>query len=416
MVLFAPVDQRNKRTRILSICRKFNLRILFRKNIMPYPIYRMFLVLERLSQRLIGYRVKAAREAVSWTQERLAAALDLKDRQSVSGIENGKRALRPDELVLLSDILEKDVEYFLDPFAVAGEAQFSWRASPGLAEQCLDDFELRAGRWIGLLRWLRESERAQSSPLKHSLRLTTQSSFEDAIERAESLVGTLELGRVPAENLVERIEQDLDCPVLFVDAIETPDGDSISGATCHLQEFGVILINRNESEARRFYDLAHELFHILTCDAMKPDHRESNSFEERGRTKRIEQLANNFAAALLMPTDSLEQLIDRRRTTEVVHLTDVAGELRVAPTALSWRLYNLKWISDDTREALTHQRQRPSVSGTPRRFSPSFIDMLHRAIDRGRLSARKAAKAMGMTLSQLVDLFAEHSLAAPFEL
>jgi antitoxin component of RelBE/YafQ-DinJ toxin-antitoxin module len=42
--------------------------------------------------------------------------------------------------------------------------------------------------------------------------------------------------------------------------------------------------------------------------------------------------------------------------------------------------------------------------------------MLHRAIDHGRLSARKAAKAMGMSLTQLVDLFAEHSLAAPYEL
>jgi hypothetical protein len=42
--------------------------------------------------------------------------------------------------------------------------------------------------------------------------------------------------------------------------------------------------------------------------------------------------------------------------------------------------------------------------------------MLHRAIDRGHLSARKAAKAMGTTLTQLVDLFAEHSLPSPFEL
>jgi len=203
-------------------------------------------MLGQISQRLIGYRVKAAREAVGWTQDRLAKAMDLKDRQSVSDIENGKRALKPDELVLLADTLDRELDFFLNPFQVAGEAQFSWRASPGLAEDSLDGFELRAGQWIGLLRWLRENEQDRSNPLKHTLRLTTQSSYEDAIVRAESLGEALDLGVVPAERLAEKIEQELDIPVLYVDTIETPEGDSISGATCHLQEMSMILINRNE--------------------------------------------------------------------------------------------------------------------------------------------------------------------------
>ena len=43
-------------------------------------------MLEQLSQRLIGYRVKAAREAAGWTQDRLAEVMGLKDRQSILGI------------------------------------------------------------------------------------------------------------------------------------------------------------------------------------------------------------------------------------------------------------------------------------------------------------------------------------------
>lgn len=373
-------------------------------------------MLERISQKLIGYRVKAAREAKGWTQDELTQGLGLNDRQSVSDIENGKRALKPDEMLTLSDLLDREIEFFIDPFAIAGEAQFSWRATPALPEDSLDGFELKAGQWIGLLRWLREQQDGKKNPLKHSLRLTAQSTFEDAIARAEALVAALDLGKVPAERLIEHVEQDLDIPVLFVDTIETPQGESISGATCHLQDLGVILVNRNESETRRFFDLAHELFHALTWDAMKPDHRESNSAEERGRTKRIEQLANNFAAALLMPSSSLEELIDQRRSTDVTHLADVAAELRVAPSALAWRLYNMKRIDEDARDALVHERQRASLAGTPKRFSRTFVTMLHRAIDRGQLSARKAAKAMGMNLTLLSELFAEHSLPAPFEL
>ncbi len=56
---------------------------------------------EEISQKLIGYRVKAAREAKHWTQDRLTRELGLNDRQSVSDIENGKRALKPEEMLAL---------------------------------------------------------------------------------------------------------------------------------------------------------------------------------------------------------------------------------------------------------------------------------------------------------------------------
>lgn len=371
---------------------------------------------ERISQKLIGYRVKAARVAAGWTQDQLTQGLGLNDRQSVSDIENGKRAIKSDELLALSDLLNRDIEFFIDPFAVAGEAQFSWRAAPEVPEDGLDGFELKAGQWIGLLRWLREQQDSKASVLKRALRLSAQSTFEDAQERAESLAAELELGVFPAETLIDKIERELDIPVLFVDTIQTEDGHSISGATCHLEEMGVILINRNETEARRYYDLAHELFHVLTWDAMKPDHRESNSVEERTKGKRLEQLANNFAAALLMPRASLDKLIDFDRIDDIPHLCEVATLLRVAPTALAWRLLNLKLIAEDTCRSLRQERQRASMSGPPKRFSPTFVRMLHEVLEKGRLSARKAAKGTGLGLSALTELFAQYDLAPPFEL
>jgi Zn-dependent peptidase ImmA (M78 family)/transcriptional regulator with XRE-family HTH domain len=372
-------------------------------------------MLEKISQKLIGYRVKAAREAKGWTQDQLTQGLSLNDRQSVSDIENGKRALKPDEMLALSELLDRDIEFFIDPFAVAGEAQFSWRAAPEMPEDSLDGFELKAGQWIGLLRWLREQQDSRASVLKRALRLSSQSAYEDAQERAESLVAELDLGVIPAEGLIDKIERELDIPVLFVDMVDA-DGQSISGATCHLEEMGVILINRNESEARRFFDLAHELFHALTWDAMRPDHRESNSLGERIKGKRIEQLADNFAAALLMPKASLDKLIDRNCLDDIAHLCEVAALLRVSPVTLAWRLYNLKLIGDDMRRNLAQEKQRPSVSGPPKRFSLTFVKMLHEALENGRLSARKAAKATGLGLGGLTELFAQYDLTSPFEL
>ena len=371
------------------------------------------------SRKLIGCRVKAARELRDWSQEQLAKQFGFNDRQTISDIENGKRAVKTDELLRLAELLNQDIEFFIDPFAVAGEANFSWRAAPEIPEDILNGFEQKMGQLIGLLRWLREQKGSRASVLQHTLRLSAKSSFEDAQKRAESLVTELDLGVIPAEKLVSKIEYELDIPVLFVDAVEVCGGKSISGATCHLVgEMSVILINRNESEARRFFDAAHELFHALTWDAMKPDYRESNSIEARNKDKpkRIEQLANNFAAALLMPRASLEKLIKQDRAEDIAHLCEVAALLRVAPTSLAWRLFNLGRIDANTRDRLLQEKQGPSVSEPPKLFSPTFVSMLHDALENGRLSARKAAKAVGLSLDELIKLFAQYDLLAPFDL
>lgn len=373
---------------------------------------------DKIPQNQIGYRVKAAREAKKWKQTQLADALGLKDRQSISAIENGDRALKPDELIALSDALERDIEFFLDPFSVAGEAKFSWRTAPELTEQNLDSFEEQASKLIGLLRWLRITENGCVEPLKDCLRLNSQSTYETARSRAEGLVEKLNLGIVPSNDLIQKIEEDLDIPILFVDTIQDSKGNTISGATCHLNDLGVILINRNEPETRRYYDLAHELFHALTWDAMEPDHRESNSYEDRlkGKPKRIEQLANEFAAALLMPTKSLEHFIEQSKVNDAKHLAAVAVKLRVSTEALAYRLLNLGRIDNDTLQILKKERPGNQSTETPKPFSPNFVKMLHKAIDSGKLSARKAAKSVSMNLTAFGELFTAYSLAVPFEL
>jgi hypothetical protein len=117
-----------------------------------------------------------------------------------------------------------------------------------------------------------------------------------------------------------------------------------------------------------------------------------------------------------MPRTSLDKLIDRDHINNIAHLCEVAALLRVAPVTLAWRLFNLKLIGEDTRRGLLQEKQRPSVSGSPKRFSTTFVKMLHEALENGRLSARKASKAMGLGLGALTELFAQYDLPAPFEL
>ena len=373
-------------------------------------------MLDRISQRLIGYRIKAAREVSEWSQQKLAEELGFKDRQTISDLEKGKRVLKPEELIQICASLDRDIDYFIDPFVIAGEGQFSWRADPALSQDELEDFELKAGQWIGLLRWLRESKGKKTSALKRTLRISATSSYEDAQRGAESLVQELDLGTIPAERLLDSVENKLDIPVLYVDTIQGDDGEWISGAACLLRDMAVILIIRNESAGRQNWDIAHELFHVLTWDAMVPEHRELKGFEIGQSTKRIEQLADNFASALLMPKSSLKRMIDFEKVTEVDYLFELSTLFKVTPRAFSWRLFNLKIIDDLLRCELSQKTQDRSQSTVPNLFSYNFMSMLQDVLTKGDLSARKAAKSLDTSLNGLAELFRHYRLAVPFDL
>jgi hypothetical protein len=79
------------------------------------------------------------------------------------------------------------------------------------------------------------------------------------------------------------MERELGVPVLMVDTLE-----GVSGAACRLPALDTVLINRLEAPGRRQFDIAHELFHILTWDTMPPEHVEDASEQSKNR---VEQLA-----------------------------------------------------------------------------------------------------------------------------
>lgn len=97
-------------------------------------------------------------------------------------------------------------------------------------------------------------------------------------------------------------------------------------------------------------------------------------------------------------------------------LYEVAKQLQVSAEALGWRLHSLGRIDEATRVALSQFHQADSAEALPGLFSRSFVEQLHVALDKGRLSARKAAKTLGFSLRELMELFTAYRLHAPFSL
>ena len=115
-----------------------------------------------------------------------------------------------------------------------------------------------------------------------------------------------------------------------------------------------------------------------------------------------------------MPTSSLDALIDPERQKDVKHLADIASQLRVSVSAIGWRLRALGRIDDATREKLARVRRPEPAGAQPKLFSQSFVKQLHTALDKGQLTARKAAKALGLSLHELAQLFVIYELPDPF--
>ncbi len=368
-----------------------------------------------MSTQLIGRRIRALREERKLTQENLAEVFGFNDRQTVSAIETGARRVTADELILAVERLGAPLEYFTDPFLLAGEGRFSWRQT-GLSAEELEAYEQRAGRWVAAFRTLAPQVGRDAPLMRRALGLGRHSRFEDAMRAGERLVREFDLGDVPALRLAEVMEHELGILVLMVDAHR-----GISGAACRLPELDSVLIARDEVAGRRHFDLAHELFHVLTWDAMPPEHREEA--RDTGGN-RVEQLANNFAAAVLMPADSVAQFGDWSRGGDdalIVRLNAAADELLVTSSALRWRLVALGVLSlararDLPETALRHNGREDSVNVRPTPFSRPFMEVIGLAIERGLVSVRRAAELLDVTIEGLADLFAAHGVAHPIEL
>ncbi len=356
-----------------------------------------------MARDLIGSRIKALRQARGLSQDDVARLLGFNDRQTVSTIEAGTRRVTAQELLLAAEELGAPLEYFTDPFRLEGEGRFSWRQT-GVSPDRLAEYESRASSWICAYRTLAPQVGRRARLVRPSLGLTRRSRYEDAIEAGERFAAELELGEVPAQRLAEVMEEALGILVLMVDADE-----GISGAACRLPELDAVLIARREIVGRRHFDLAHELFHVLTWEAMPPKHVEE-AVETGG--DRVEQLANNFAAALLMPSEVMarfgswgslgaDALVDR--------LNRVASALGVTSSALRWRLVALGDLrATRAREipesSLRNNGGMAAESAEPTPFSTPFAEVLGMAIRQGRVSVRRAAALIDVSVEELAGL------------
>ncbi|HEX8671575.1 MAG TPA: XRE family transcriptional regulator [Longimicrobium sp.] len=334
----------------------------------------------------IAFRIMTLRKARRINQQTFAAALGLESRRSVAAIESGARRVTPEELVRAADLLGVELEALLDPFRLMGEGRFSFRVR-AITDAELSPFEDRAGRWVATYRECVRplAETGPSGGAKR--RIFSAWGGEDVEIACRKLWMAWDLGPAPAERLGQAIEQHVGALILNVDG---PEG--LSSAVCYLRDYHTIFVNRSAAPERRALDIARALFRLLAWGGLPPRRIEC-AVAARARVSRGRQLADSFAAALVMPGPLMQARWAARLGEDLrAWMLRTSRALQVSVPVLGARLLELGLVQEEQLgSALEHgAQQQPRVE--PRMlFSRMFIAPIADAVNSGRLLVGRAA-------------------------
>jgi Zn-dependent peptidase ImmA (M78 family)/DNA-binding XRE family transcriptional regulator len=347
--------------------------------------------MEHETDKKIGGVVRTLRKRFGWDQRELAERAGFGHFQTVSEIERAKRSLKASEVVRLAEVFHISTNDLLEG-NVPRRGQFVlWREPDRSPERADTEARfLERCRRFAFLEGLSGNAGGPTLP-QYSIDLSG-ASYEDAESLAEEVRKTLQLGEVASPGLRENLGSQWRIKI-FEDLMKNGSGATTSG------EFGAaILENAGEPPTRRAFSLAHELFHLLTWDEVA-NHADQENPQCGDRN---EKLANAFAAALLMPAETVLRKLSNHRVERFGDFLPIARSMAVSLPALLWRLVNLKKLDRDrvqeflilsgAKEATDLDWSAPTELDRP--LPERYVLLAYSAYLRGDISIGKLAELL----------------------
>jgi Zn-dependent peptidase ImmA (M78 family)/transcriptional regulator with XRE-family HTH domain len=354
----------------------------------------------------IGARLRFARETIGYTLEKAEKESGI-GASSLSEFENEKREPKFSQLSKLAEVYKRAIDFFLTNKTLTDPVML-WRDGPNNQEEMKET----------------ESEFRRLCQQYHKLELCTSETRKTVFPQPD-VVGPDQFGWPQAESFARKVHKDMcfgDIPSASLKKILEERcyvkifhlefvGSAISTVS---DEFGpAVLLNSRNVPWRRNYDLAHELFHLLTWGMFRVESKEPSENEEK--------LADSFASKLLMPEESLQQriaaMIDKDGGVRLEQLDDLAREFSVSLDAMVYRISTLFRIKkNDTEKYLVAAKQLAKLhkareSDKPETLPERYCDLAVRALRGGRLSLMQFAKYMGISYKKAQEyLMADEDL------
>lgn len=352
-------------------------------------------------------RLAQARKAAGLSIAEATRKLDFKHYQILSSIERGTRNVSANELISMARLYGRSLDYFFetkipsDPVPLwrrtaAGDVQKEQRQFLAFLENYtrLENLLGLKRRWKEILTTLDRDDFAENG-------------FETCDKLGTDTHRRLDLGSRPACNLLNVLENTLRFKVIHLDL-----GEGISGASIADSVLGVgILINAHDAPWRRNFDLAHELFHIVTWNIF--------SHEEIGdgsRKTKPEQYADSFAASLLLPKEHLLAALKEITVNQELKLVDIielAKEFGVSSEAVLWRLVNLRKLKQGQVEKILIDPEFRNLDRglrrglyeeqQPEKFPQRYVSLACRCLMEGKISRGLFAEYTEIERSEIDD-------------
>ena len=358
-------------------------------------------LLETVDSRILGARLRHAREMRGWTQQKVADEMDLA-RTTVVAIEKGERRLRPAEIVHLAQLFERQVSELLQ----------GSQPSEGFAVQLRDELRPSALIDADLLPHIEEFERLCEdykqledlchAPLRRRYPIPYDMRGTDAeiaaVDAASTERRRLDLGDGPLLKLREILESDVG---LRIFQLELPS--AVAGMFSFTESLGgCIAVNLRHPVERRRQSLAHEYGHFLTRRS-QPEIIYLGRYERRPASERFSEA---FARSFLMPADGLRrrylELLREREgspthgdlcrlahfyVVSVEAMTRRLEELRLVPAGVWDRLQLEGFKVEEARQLLGLEPAVTEDGTLPHRFVALAVEAWQRAeLSEGQLA------------------------------
>lgn len=360
--------------------------------------------------RKLGERLRALREKLGLTQEVVAKKMGFDSQAIISSVESGNRKIKAQELSRLAKIYFCDITCFLTlDEKESEEILVYWRECPdqSVAKVKEQEFVNFCNYYYDLEKKLSLDHRSSLKPLSYK---AEDYSFDKIEEIAEDLSNEMKLGSRPACSLRKILEEKYNIKIFYYDL------DVCGSAASAVGKFGyAILINSSEPAWRRNFDLAHELFHVLTWSIFKHEDVHRND----GVKSSVEQWADAFAASLLLPQVEVSREFKNRMQNNLISLVDVvaiAREFGVSTEALMWRLVNLKLLDRSEVKKILQSDSFKKIDKTERTsdyrpapdISDRYFSLAFKAFTKGLISKNRLAEYLNLNISDVGRKLAEH--------
>ncbi len=352
---------------------------------------------------MLGERLRFAREAVGLRQADSAKHLGIVD-SGICDMESGRRDPKAAQLAALAELYNRPVSFFFSEEPLPREVVL-WRGKPD-AE---GDGRRIQREFFSLCEDYQELEevtgKAAASRLPEDSTPKERFGYPQAESLALRIWQEFDLGSAPAESLRQVMEERY-----YVKIFALSLAHEASAASTRSPRFGpATLLNRDNVHWRRNFDLAHELFHLLTWGTFRTPEEESSIEADEYE----ESLANCFASRLLLPEgpflESIDPFLDREGnlSTTVNQIHELARSFDVSAEAILYRCAGmLRWHRDQTEEAVDKVRvsrvwrENRVVESLPSRY----VSLALEAYRQGLISYRRAARYLRKGFKEAQDI------------